>query len=120
MDDIDYVALGKRIKQYRKRAGLTQRKVAEAIDIETPNISNFERATQTPKLSTLLHIARVLNVTLDDLLCDTYLPAQSTIEHELARVYRHYEVENTKDFIDILEDFFEMMVKTGMIKRKKA
>ncbi len=35
--------LGARIQQIRKSKGLTQEKLAEAIGLDTPNLSNIER-----------------------------------------------------------------------------
>ena len=57
-------ALGKRIKELRKRCGLTQEKLAELIDIETGSLSAIESGRHFPSLPTLEKIAENLNTEL--------------------------------------------------------
>ena len=64
---IDYTIIGKRIREFRKRAGLTQAKLAEMAEIETSNISHIERAATKVSLPTLIKIANSLGTTLDEL-----------------------------------------------------
>ncbi len=54
--------LGKRIKEIRKRAGLTQEKLAELAGIETPSLSNIENGKNYPNYETLEKISSALNV----------------------------------------------------------
>ena len=56
--------LGKRIKELRKSAHLTQEKLAELIDIETGSLSGIESGRHFPSLPTLEKIAINLNVEL--------------------------------------------------------
>ena len=56
--------LGKRIKEVRKRLGLTQEKLAELINIETTSLSSIESGRHFPSLVTLEKIAKNLNVEL--------------------------------------------------------
>ncbi len=59
--------LGKRIKELRKEAGLTQEKLAELIDIETTSLSGIESGRHFPSLPTLERIANNLNVEIKSL-----------------------------------------------------
>ena len=54
--------LGKRIKELRKQAGLTQEKLAELIDIETTSLSGIESGRHFPSMPTVEKIAKNLNV----------------------------------------------------------
>ena len=65
--------LGKRIKELRKRAGLTQEKLAELINIETTSLSGIESGRHFPSLPTLEKIATNLNVKLKTLFDFTHL-----------------------------------------------
>ena len=40
--DIDYLAIGKRIKAYRKERKMSQEELAEEIDISVPHMCNIE------------------------------------------------------------------------------
>ena len=58
--ELDYVALGERIRQRRQEKGLTQGYVAEQAGIESSNISHIERAASKVGLGTLVKIANIL------------------------------------------------------------
>ena len=53
---------GKKIKEAREKAGLTQSQLAEAVGTTSQNISQYERGLRKPKYETLLKIAKALNV----------------------------------------------------------
>lgn len=47
---MDQVALGKRIKTARERAGMTQEDLAAAVDYSVDHMSVVERGVKAPKL----------------------------------------------------------------------
>lgn len=75
--ELDYKAIGKRIKIARIKADLTQERLAELIDISPTHLSNIETGTTRVSLNTIISIANALSVTGDDLLCDN----NSIIKH---------------------------------------
>ncbi len=64
ISDKNYIA--KKIKEYRKKSGLTQAELAEKIDIGTKQISRIEVAEFYPSLSTFFKIVDVLNIDIND------------------------------------------------------
>lgn len=58
--------LGKRIKEIRKRKGLTQEKLAELIGLEQNTISVIESGRNFPTLLTLEKMSKILGVELSD------------------------------------------------------
>lgn len=58
--------LGLKIKELRKRKGLTQEELAELIQMEQNSISVMESGRNFPTLVTLEKIAKVLDVNLSD------------------------------------------------------
>lgn len=64
---IDYVVIGKRIREIRMQKDLTQAALAEMSGIEPSNISHIERAATKLSLPTLVSIANALEVSLDEL-----------------------------------------------------
>lgn len=54
--------LGKKIQSIRKAKGLTQERLAELIDIETPSLSYLETGKYAPSVETLQKLSKVLNV----------------------------------------------------------
>ncbi len=69
--EIDYQAIGTRIRRLRKEHGLTQQSLAELSHQEPSNISHIERGATKLSLPTIVSIANALGVTVDDLLCDS-------------------------------------------------
>lgn len=69
--ELRYDALGKRIRDARKKKRLTQQQVAEKIGVEPSHISNVERGITKPSLKAVVDIAEVLGVTVDSLVYDS-------------------------------------------------
>lgn len=61
---------GKRLRQLRERAGLSQRELSIKADVGVMACSRIERGAAEPKLATLQAFAKALGVTVDDLLAD--------------------------------------------------
>lgn len=53
------------IQQLRARHGLTQRRLADALDVTTATISAWERGAYEPRASQLRRLALVFGVSMD-------------------------------------------------------
>lgn len=62
--------LGLNIKAERSRKDLSQAKLSEKINISVNSISAIERGVQIPNAVTIYNIAKVLQVSLDELFKD--------------------------------------------------
>lgn len=58
----------KRLKELRKKAGLTQQQLGNIIGVTKVSICCYENGTRTPTLDTLIDLANCLNVELAYLL----------------------------------------------------
>lgn len=83
-NEVNYTQLGKRIKQYRHKAHMTQEQLAERIDVATSTIAHAESGTSKPSLPLLMKLANALNVTLDQLVCDNLPVAEAYLEKDIA------------------------------------
>ena len=59
--------LGKKIKQLRFKAGLTQEQLAEKLHIGAQSVSKWETGVAMPDITTLPLLAEIFGVTIDDL-----------------------------------------------------
>ena len=84
--ELDYKAIGKRIKIARIKADLTQERLSELVGISPTHLSNIETGTTRVSLTTLVGIANALSITSDDLLCDSVIKAKVQFEQDIARV----------------------------------
>ena len=62
------VILGENIRRERERAGYTQERLSEMIDMSTQNLSTVERGMAGVSLKMLRRICEALKVSADDLL----------------------------------------------------
>ncbi len=60
--------LGKRIRKYRKAAGMTMKELALKLDLSEQAISQYERDKREPNILILKDISRVLKINITDLL----------------------------------------------------
>ncbi len=68
MYNIDYKAMGQRIRLRRKELGLTQEKLAEKADISSSHVGEIERGTSICSIAVLVNIANILDLNLDTLI----------------------------------------------------
>ena len=65
--ELDYIAIGDRIRKYRELSRMTQEQLSESCSLSTGYIGHLERGTRSPSLVTLVKISQILRVSLDDL-----------------------------------------------------
>ena len=82
--DMDYKKLlGKRIKELRKRKGLTQEKLAELVNLEPASICNIENGYNYPSFQNLEKIISILNVSFIDVFKFTHLNEKKELLTEI-------------------------------------
>lgn len=68
---INFMMIGKRIKEGRKEKGFTQETFSEMIDISTEHLSRIENGAYRPSLSLIEKISNALDTTEQDLMFGT-------------------------------------------------
>ena len=68
--DLDYTAIGMRIRDARKRSRLSQATLSELVDLSPSYISYIENGVKGMSLETFVMIANALGVTADRLLME--------------------------------------------------
>lgn len=58
---------GERLMELRKSRGLSQESLGDMIDVTRQTVSKWERGDSTPELEKLIELARVFDVSLDEL-----------------------------------------------------
>ena len=105
--ELDYKAIGKRIKIARIKADLTQERLAEAVEISPTHMSNIETGTTRVSLSAIVNLANALSVTVDDLLCDSVVKSKVQFEKDIAAVLDdcdEHEIRIIKDMAQALKE----------------
>lgn len=101
--NLDYKAIGKRIKIARVRADLTQEKLSEIVSLSPSHMSNIETGTAKVSLSAIVDIANALAVSTDDLLCDNVVCTKPQFESDIRQLLDgcdEYEIRVVKDLLE--------------------
>ena len=81
--ELDYKAIGKRIKIARIQAELSQEALAEKADLSPTHMSNIENANTKLSLPMLISIANALSVSADTLLCDSVIHSKEIFAQDI-------------------------------------
>ncbi len=68
---IDYKAMGERIRHARKAKKLSQEQLAEMCSLSAAHIGHTERGTRIPSLDTIFRISQALEISIDYMLLDS-------------------------------------------------
>lgn len=93
-----------RIKEYRKKAGLTQEQVANSLGVSTPAVNKWERGVSYPDVTLLPPLARLLKIDLNTLLCFHEQMTESEIKQFSLELSKKIEEEG-------LDSGFSMAMK---------
>lgn len=97
------------LKSIRVRCGLTQQELSDKIGVSKSTISMYENGNRTPDMETLLHLAKLFNVSIDALICanindfNLYMDKFNTNREELIRSLIKERGLSIKSFSQIAE-----------------
>ncbi|HFL3151583.1 TPA: helix-turn-helix domain-containing protein [Clostridioides difficile] len=116
--ELDFRAIGQRIKIARIKKRLTQDTVSEMVNVTPSHMSNIETGKSTVSLQTLISIANVLGVSIDELLCDTILDSKVVFEKELSDILKDCNDYEIRVLVDILKASKESIRNVKMFQNK--
>lgn len=105
--------LGKKIRQLRFKAGLTQEQLAEKLGIGPQSVSKWENAVAMPDISTLPLLAEIFGVSIDDLFALSAEQRFNRIEHRM-----DMEDELPQDVFLEYEEFLRGQAAEGRHKKR--
>ena len=90
--------LSKNLKIFRKRKGLTQENVAEALNVVRQTISKWEKGISVPDADMLIKLAEILDVSVSELIGSdvTEEKNEDMLAVELARVVEQLACRNRR------------------------
>lgn len=99
---------GTKIKEIRKRKGLTQKQLGDLCGIADANIRKYENGKQNPKMETLQKIADALEVPASELISISFKPIETELKmaEEAERIINGLEKDTTRMLdVEILQNF---------------
>lgn len=100
---MNYIDLGRRIREERQKLNLTQEKLSEAINVSTTYIGQIERGERCPTLDTLIKICNSLGVSIDYLLHDSVFPSSTTLMNLWIQLTQDLTEDEKKMVIDLVK-----------------
>ena len=82
------LAIGRRVREFRKAAGLTQEQLSEKVDIAPQYLSRLETGRRTPSLDTIVALAEALDTTPAALIAEPEQDAQAERISRIAAIFR--------------------------------
>lgn len=101
VNNLNYAALGKRIREERMRQGISIEALAHRADISYVHMSHIETDDTKVSLPALVSIANALNVTTDFILYDSLNAKEGAYLTVLDRLLRDAAPEQTELIIEL-------------------
>jgi transcriptional regulator with XRE-family HTH domain len=103
---MDYLRLGKRIREERLRLNLTQAQLAEDIDISDTYMGAIERGERSLTLDTLVRLVNRLGVTVDYMLSDSVTDCDSNIMEQFKQIIDRQPLARKQMALNVLRSIF--------------
>ena len=97
--NIDLKQIGIRICELRQRAGITQEKLSELMDVSIQMISNMERGNKAVKISNLMKLSEIFGVSTDYILTGRDVSPDADISEKIS----HLSETDIKLIADLVE-----------------
>jgi len=98
---------GKRLKEIRKRKGLTQEQLAELTDMDTNNISKLELGEHLPKKDNIEKLCVALNIEPKELFDFGHIKTKTEILKELNNIFNSFTLKDLQYFKKIVDAYLE-------------
>ena len=98
--NVIYEKVGKRVKEVRKKYGLTQEDLAEKVGVSATYISSIERGLSFPRGEVLVGILNALNVSSDFVFCDV---VGASLKQRSCLLYDMIQCLPSREQVKILE-----------------
>lgn len=105
--------LNENLKIYRKKCGYTQEEVAEQLHVVRQTLSKWEKGISVPDADLLIQLAKIYDVSVDELLGTTIDEVQSgedEIAGELAKLNEQLAVRNRRSRV-----FWSIVLVLGVL-----
>lgn len=106
------VSFAKRLRFYRKKAGLTRKALAEKTGINQTHLRQIELGMVIPTLNTLDKIVAVLGIPIDGLLADCLYAGKAIIIKDILNTYQKFTPGQRKIAKNIVEAYLNSIEKT--------
>jgi Predicted transcriptional regulators len=101
--NINYLEIGKRIRTVRQKRGITQEKLAEMVEAGTTHISHIETGNTIPSIKMFIAIVNALDVSADELLCDSLEKSKYVYQNELTEMTQNCSENEMRVIVEMVK-----------------
>ncbi len=116
--NIDYFAIGKRVKAARLKKKMTQETLAHLTDLAPTYISSIENGKTKLSLPTLIQFARQLDTTVDALLYDNTPILFTRYDADIKEIMEDCNTQERVFLIDLLKMAKDALRASGLSVEK--
>jgi transcriptional regulator with XRE-family HTH domain len=98
------MSTGEKIKQARKKKGITQKQLGDKLGVSQAAIGQFENNKSNPKLETVRRIASAMGVPIGELVDDWGKFSKEEIENDFKAELPHDELDMLQDYRSLNEN----------------
>mgnify|MGYP000949119911 CR=1 FL=1 len=106
---MDQKKVGKRIQEYREKAGISQEELASAIQMSSTSVSNIERGRNFPSFETFIKICNAINVSTDLLLSDVVDAAHTAKASELSKRLEKLKPSDRQHIMTVVDSMIKSL-----------
>ena len=103
--------IGKRIHEFRKKKGITQEELSEAIDISPHYLSALERGIYNIKLETLVKILNILDCSADEVFFDVVNKSCAVTANRLSERLESLPTEEQEKILAVVDTMINSATK---------
>ena len=102
-NELNYAAIGHRIRCARKKKGMTQEELATHTDLTVPYISNIENNHTKLSLVSIAAIANALETTVDGLMYDNLKVLHNSYDADLKEIVDDCSERERRIILDMIK-----------------
>ena len=124
---MDQIKIGKFIQQKRKELNLTQKEIAEKLNVSDKTISKWETGNGLPEVSLMMPLCEILKISVNELLCGEKVDEknyQAKAEENMLILVKEKQENNKKLILEFLVIFmtllagFTLILVAGLLETK--
>lgn len=101
--EINYEAIGRRIRALRKKKNWTQDELRDRAEISKTHMSHIETGTTKVSLPALVALANALDTTVDSLLCDSVKCSECIFEKDIEAAIKDCSAYELSVIVEAIE-----------------
>lgn len=118
--ELDYVAIGKRIRKIRMEKKWSQKDLMERLDISKAHMSHIETGSTKLSLPMLVDIANALQTTTDQLLSDNVYSSAPVFKKEIEQILCDCDTYELSVMIDTMNLVKSSLRNAPITKKAKT